>query len=113
MLRQTARSFTRIHGSSRRLSHFFASINKRCGFEGPALPAGFVPAEITCDVTVFQAPNPDLQTSARLRKGQVWFVNPEPVPAQIDTFYKEWTEVFVSGLHNGFIPTACVRLIGR
>jgi hypothetical protein len=91
----------------------FASTNKRCGFEGPALPAGFVPAEITCDVTVFQVPNPDFQTSASLRKGQVWFVNPKPVPAQIDTFYKEWTEVFVSGPRNGFIPTACVRLISR
>lgn len=91
----------------------FASANKRCGFSGPALPAGFVPAQITCDVTVFQVPNPDFPTSARLRNGQVWFVNPQSVPAQIDTFHKEWTEVFVSGPRNGYIPTSCVKLIGR
>ncbi|PJF36825.1 MAG: hypothetical protein CUN49_03505 [Candidatus Thermofonsia Clade 1 bacterium] len=91
----------------------FASINKRCGYDGIPVPPGFIFAEITCDVTVFQVPNPDFPTSARLRKGQTWFVNPKPVPAQIDTFYKEWTEVFVAGPRTGYIPTACVNPVPR
>ena len=91
----------------------FASVNKKCGYDGVPVPPGFVMAEITCDVTVFQTPNPDFPTSARLRKGQTWFVNPKSVPAEIDTFYKEWTEVFVGGPRNGFIPTACVNPVPR
>jgi hypothetical protein len=92
---------------------FFAKVTKKCGYDGIPVPPGFIMAEITCDVTVFQVPNPDFPTSARLRKGQTWFVNPTPVPAQIDTFYKEWTEVFVAGPRTGYIPTVCVNPVPR
>ncbi len=89
----------------------FASISKNCGFEGFPTPAGFVLAEITCDVTVFQLPNPDFPTSAKLKNGQTWFANPKSVPAQISTFYNEWTEVHVAGPRTGYIPTVCVKFI--
>jgi hypothetical protein len=89
----------------------FASISKNCGFEGFPMPSGFVLAEITCDVTVFQLPNPDFPTSAKLKNGQTWFANPKSVPAQISTFYNEWTEVHVAGPRTGYIPTVCVKFI--
>lgn len=89
----------------------FAAISKNCGFEGFPVPSGFVLAEITCDVTVFQLPNPDFPTSAKLKNGQTWFANPKSVPAQISTFYNEWTEVHVAGPRTGYIPTVCVKFI--
>lgn len=89
----------------------FAKISKNCGFEGFPVPSGFALAEITCDVTVFQVPNPDFPTSAKLKNGQTWFANPKSVPAQISTFYNEWTEVHVAGPRTGYIPTVCVKFI--
>lgn len=89
----------------------FALVSATCGFGGSPIPSGFVLAQINCDVTVFQMPNPDFPTSARLRNGQTWFVNPESVTADTPSF-TEWTEVFVGGPRNGYIPTSCVQVVG-
>ena len=73
---------------------------------GPVIPSGFVLRTITCDVDVFNtaAGSP---TTARVLAGQSWFVNPTAVQATGNGF-DSWTEVFVGGPSNGFIPTICV-----
>lgn len=72
---------------------------------GPTHPADFVQRPITCDVAVFDEPGGSPVGDNMLKAGQDWHVNPEPVMGPDG---QHWTEVFVSGLFNGYIPTRCV-----
>jgi hypothetical protein len=73
---------------------------------GPPLPAGFVLKTITCDVAVFDAPGGQPVDSNAIKSGQTWYVNPTPVE---DAAGRSWTEIFVAGYTNGFVPTDCVH----
>jgi len=76
---------------------------------GPSVPSGFVLRFITCDTTVFEsAGGRPVSTGERITAGQTWFINPVPVKVTDNTLYPSWTEIFVGGAINGFIPTVCV-----
>ncbi|MBW4437441.1 MAG: hypothetical protein KME04_09925 [Pleurocapsa minor GSE-CHR-MK-17-07R] len=70
-----------------------------------SVPASFVPATITCDTPVYDAPAGSPVGSDRVTAGQSWSVNPTPVVAADGS---SWTEIYVSGFLNPFVPTACV-----
>jgi hypothetical protein len=72
---------------------------------GPIRPTDFVQKQITCDVAVFDEPGGRPVGQNRLKNGQVWYVNPNPVTARDG---ESWTAVFVSSNNLGFIPTKCV-----
>lgn len=74
-------------------------------YQGPPIPEGFVLRTITCDVAVFDTPGGQPVGDNRIIGGQTWYVNPTPVTAPDGT---SWTEIFVSGTPNGYIPTRCV-----
>ena len=73
---------------------------------GPPIPGSFVLHTITCTVAVFDSPGGNPVGSNVITGGQTWFVNPTPV---LDKHGKSWTEVFVGGYINGYIPTSCVH----
>jgi hypothetical protein len=75
-------------------------------YGGPPIPAGFVLRTITCDVAVFDSPGGRPVGSNRIKAGQTWYVKPTSTTA---TGGDAWTEIFVSGVPNGFIPTSCVN----
>jgi hypothetical protein len=75
---------------------------------GRAIPTGFVLRTITCDVAVFDSPSGNPVGSNKIINGQTWYINPTPVSVSNNALYPSWTEVFVSGTTNGFIPTKCV-----
>ncbi|HRE48089.1 MAG TPA: hypothetical protein PLD47_10220 [Aggregatilineales bacterium] len=76
------------------------------GDGGRSVPKGFQLRTITCDVAVFNEPGGSpVANGAAIRGGQTWFVNPTPKTAADGS---SWTEIFVSGVLNGYIPTACV-----
>jgi hypothetical protein len=76
------------------------------GFEGPAAPSNFVLRTIICDVAVYNTPGGVSVGDNAIHSGQTWFVNPNfVVVANGDA----WTEIFVSGYNNGFIPTSCIQ----
>jgi hypothetical protein len=87
-------------------SYYNKDINCTAGFSGRGIPAGFVQHVISCDVAVFNGPGGTPVGENRIRAGQVWFVNPAAVNAADG---KSWTEIFVSGTLNGWIPTSCVQ----
>ncbi len=84
-------------------SRYYAATS--CGFTVVGAPAGFVLRTIICTVPVFDSPGGTPVGSNIIRGGQTWFVNPTPVS---DSFGRQWTEIFVAGPENGFIPTSCV-----
>jgi len=71
----------------------------------PNAPVGFVLHHITCDVAVYSQPDLDHPTGAAITKGQRWSVSETPVKGADG---QNWTEVFVGGYQDGFIPTKCV-----
>ena len=73
---------------------------------GPSVPSGFVLRTITCNVAVYDAPGGSPVGSNMVTGGQTWFVNPTPAK---DAAGKSWTEIFVGGFSDGFIPTSCAR----
>ncbi len=73
---------------------------------GPGVPAGFVLHTITCTVPVFNTPGGSPVGSNVILGGQTWYVNPTPVT---DRFGRFWTEIFVAGPVDAFIPTPCVH----
>ncbi|MHB8625504.1 MAG: hypothetical protein ACYDBJ_00785 [Aggregatilineales bacterium] len=75
-------------------------------FAGSGAPAGFVLHTITCTVPVFNTPAGNPVGSNVILGGQTWFVNPTPV---MDRFGRFWTEIFVAGPVDAFIPTPCVH----
>jgi hypothetical protein len=72
---------------------------------GPTLPGGFVLRMITCDTPVYNmAGGTPVATGETIKSGQTWFVNPKSVSAGSAS----WTEIFVGGWIDGFIPSACI-----
>jgi hypothetical protein len=76
------------------------------GAPGPAIPSGFVLKTLTCNVAVFDAPGGKPVGSNAITSGQTWYVNPTP---KKDAAGKLWTEIFVAGYSNGYVPTSCVH----
>lgn len=74
-------------------------------YEAPPVPSGFVQKLITCDVAVYDSPAGTPVGDNMIKAGQEWHVNPVPVAG---TDGQDWTEIFVGGVHTGFIPTHCV-----
>jgi hypothetical protein len=72
---------------------------------GPPIPAGFVLRTITCNVAVFDAPGGSPVGSNAITNGQTWYVNPKSVK---DAAGKAWTEIFVGGYNDGYVPTSCI-----
>ena len=73
---------------------------------GPGVPSGFGLHRITCTVAVYDSPGGSPVGSSELLNGQTWFASATPVS---DKQGASWTEVFVGGVHDGFIPTRCVQ----
>jgi hypothetical protein len=73
-------------------------------FQGYPIPSGFVLRTITCDTAVYDVAGGTPVSGAAITAGQTWFVNPTPVTAA----GRAWTEVFLAGPHNAFIPASCV-----
>ncbi|MBX3065373.1 MAG: hypothetical protein KF726_20530 [Anaerolineae bacterium] len=70
------------------------------------ITSGFELRTITCDVAVFDAPGgTPVSNGAKIIAGQTWYVNTKPVKGADG---KSWTEIYVSGDTNGYIPTYCV-----
>lgn len=73
------------------------------------IPGTFELRTITCDTAVFQsAGGQPVPTGERILSGQTWYINPSPVTVDNNKQYPSWTEIYVSGVQNGYIPTACV-----
>jgi hypothetical protein len=75
-------------------------------FDGPPIPTGYVLKYISCDVAVYSEPDLGRATSARIKAGQTWFVNPTPVTGADG---KQWQQIFTSSSPNGYIPSACIK----
>ncbi|MBX3080121.1 MAG: hypothetical protein KF716_00715 [Anaerolineae bacterium] len=75
------------------------------GFAGRPIPSNFVLRTITCNVAVYDSAGGQPVGANAIKAGQTWYVNPTPVK---DFSGKQWTEIYVSGTTNGFIPTQCV-----
>jgi hypothetical protein len=76
-------------------------------FEGPPIPAGFVLLTVTCNVAAVQSPGgPVVPNIKPLVPGATWFMSPKPVK---DAKGKLWTEVFLGGWNNAYIPAECAR----
>ncbi|HRE48330.1 MAG TPA: hypothetical protein PLD47_11440 [Aggregatilineales bacterium] len=73
---------------------------------GRPIPASFVLHTITCTIAVFDAPGGSpVKNGSVIQSRQTWFVSPIP---KLDAVGQAWTEIFVSGEQNGYIPTTCV-----
>ncbi len=77
-----------------------------CGYRDEPTPAGFKLKTITCDVAVYDKPAGSPVADNTITNGQTWYVNPTPVQG---TDGQSWSEIFVAGPINGFIPTSCVQ----
>jgi hypothetical protein len=74
-------------------------------YTGPSIPNGFQLRSITCDVAVYNAPAGEPVGNNRIFAGQTWYVN----PVAFDVNNEAWTEIFVGGTPNAWIPTRCVQ----
>jgi hypothetical protein len=75
------------------------------GFQAPSIPAGYIQHNIVCDTPVYDGPGGTPVGDNMVTAGQAWHVNPTP-EAGLDG--QNWTAIFVSGRHIGYIPTSCV-----
>jgi hypothetical protein len=78
---------------------------------GPPLPPGSELKTITCDVAVYDSAGGRPVGSNRIKAGQTWYVMPgvKTASGPGGTGSIEWSEVFVGGYTNGWIPTSCVQ----
>jgi hypothetical protein len=74
-------------------------------FEGVPIPSGFVLKTITCNTPLYGEPAGSPVGENAVTVGQTWFVNPTPVAGSDGQL---WTEIFVAGPHNAFVPARCV-----
>lgn len=72
---------------------------------GPPIPAGFKQHNIVCTSPVYDMPAGQPVGVDRVLTGQDWHVNPTP---KLGPDGQYWTEIFVGGLRNPYIPSACV-----
>lgn len=81
---------------------------------GPPIPEGAELKTIICDVAVFDSAGGRPVGSNALKNGQTWYVLPGVKTGERgDGTVIEWSEVFVGGYTNGWIPTACVQDANR
>jgi hypothetical protein len=76
------------------------------GGDEPRVPAGFVQKKVICDVLVYGQPDLNFPTTAKLRNGQTWYVDPKTVTGKDK---KQWYVVYVGSHDLGFIPASCVK----
>lgn len=95
-----------VNGTGGVLNYVITDENADCTPGGPGVPAGFVERTITCSVAVYDAPGGSPVGSNAIVGGQTWYVNPTP---KTDAAGKSWTEIFVAGPSDGYVPTSCVR----
>jgi archaellum component FlaF (FlaF/FlaG flagellin family) len=82
------------------------SVRTKCGVTDAApIPAGFVLHSISCNTPVYDEPAGQPVGANAVTAGQTWYVNPTPVTGGDGG---SWSEIFVAGWNNGFIPTSCV-----
>jgi hypothetical protein len=82
-----------------------AAVLQSCTYEAVPVPDDFVLRALSCGSPVLDEPAGKQVDDAAVEAGQTWWVNPVPVKG-IDGI--SYTEIFVAGPYNGFIPTACV-----
>ncbi len=83
----------------------FPEVEVACvGFAGAPIPTGFVLRTIVCNTPVYDVPAGNLVDGDAITSGQTWFVNPTPTSAGGSS----WTEVFLAGFNNAWIPSNCV-----
>lgn len=75
-------------------------------YGGPAIPGKFALRTILCDTPVYDAPAGLPVGNNMVFSGQTWYVNTTPV---IGGDGQLWTEIFVAGKYNGYIPSRCVE----
>lgn len=76
------------------------------GPPGPSIPAGFELHTITCSTAVYGLPGGQPVGANAVLAGQTWYVNPVPVAGPDG---EDWTEIFLSGPVNAYIPAVCVN----
>ncbi|HEX3052778.1 MAG TPA: hypothetical protein VHP83_19120 [Aggregatilineaceae bacterium] len=75
-------------------------------YQGAPIPAGFQLRTITCDTPVYDSPAGSPVGENRIRAGQTWYVN---TTAKTAGDGSSWSEVFVAGYKNGYVPSSCVQ----
>ncbi|HEX3052777.1 MAG TPA: hypothetical protein VHP83_19115 [Aggregatilineaceae bacterium] len=75
-------------------------------YQGAPIPAGFQLHTITCDTPVYDSPAGSPVGENRIRAGQTWYVN---TTAKTAGDGSSWSEVFVAGYKNGYVPSSCVQ----
>jgi hypothetical protein len=81
-------------------------VSTLCGvMESAPIPAGFVLHWLTCNTPVYNTPAGSQVGQSAVTTGQTWYINPKPVSAGDGS---SWTEIFVAGLLNGYVPTSCI-----
>jgi hypothetical protein len=75
-------------------------------YEAVPVPVGFTLHTLVCDTAVFNEPAGTPVGDNVVTAGQTWYTNPTPVAAVNG---ESWTEIFVAGVHTGFVPTRCVQ----
>ena len=72
---------------------------------GPKAPTGFELRSLSCSSAVLDAPGGKQVGDNAVLAGQSWYVNPTPKAGPDGENY---TEIFVGGRRNGYIPTVCI-----
>ncbi len=73
---------------------------------GPGIPSGFLLRTITCNTPVYNMAGGDpVGNGDKITAGQSWFVSPT---VKKDAKGRSWTETFIGGISDGFIPSNCV-----
>ncbi|HEX3050807.1 MAG TPA: hypothetical protein VHP83_09155 [Aggregatilineaceae bacterium] len=75
-------------------------------FQGAPIPTGFQLKTITCDTPIYGQPAGSPVGANAVKAGQTWYVNPTPVEGSDG---QSWTEIFVAGPKNAYLPTSCVQ----
>jgi hypothetical protein len=74
------------------------------GYQAEPIPAGFVLRTIVCNTDVYNEPGGTPVGNGTLTADQTWFVSPTPKTVGSQS----WTEIFLAGPNDAWIPSACV-----
>jgi hypothetical protein len=83
----------------------FVACSDGAGAAGRPIPSAFQLRTITCTTAVYDSAGGSPVSGAVVKASQTWYVSPTAVK---DAAGKLWTEIYVSGSTNGFVPTSCV-----
>ncbi len=87
-------------------SYYNSDANCQPAVPGPSAPSDFVLHTIICDTALYGTPGGPVIPDDKISAGQTWFVSPTPVAAGDGS---SWTEIFVGGPNDAFIPSSCVQ----